>query len=90
MSGMTFQAMQEAADCDDAIAARVRLCQYRVKEELFDCERDPDALKNLAEEAAYQEIKADFRAKMRDYMQSTGDELLPCFLKEIPLDRPIS
>lgn len=83
MSGMTFNAMEEAAETSEEIAARVRLCQYRVKEELFDYVNDPDALCNLINEPDYREMAGDFRKKMQAYMRSTGDELLSAFLKDI-------
>jgi len=35
-SGLTFKAMQEAGESDPKIAARVRLFEHRVAEELYD------------------------------------------------------
>lgn len=83
MAGMTFKAMKEAAETDQAIARRVALYQFRVKEELFDYENDPDALENLADRPEYSQMVRDMRSKMREYMETSGDELLPQFLKDM-------
>lgn len=84
MAGLTFDAMKEAAETDDHIAARVALYQYRVREELFDYQADPDALDNLIDSPLHRERAAAFRGKMRDYMEASQDELLPRFLEQYP------
>jgi len=47
MSGITFKALKEAACHDSNIAERVHFYEYRVREELYDYKKDPDALYNL-------------------------------------------
>ena len=47
-AGRTMKAMREAAQTSSRIADRVNLFLYRVPEELYDFERDPDGLNNLA------------------------------------------
>ena len=47
MSGLTYKAMKAAAKTDTAIAARVKLYDHRVREELYDVRIDPFCLNNL-------------------------------------------
>jgi N-sulfoglucosamine sulfohydrolase len=78
-NGLTFKAMQAAAKGDAEIAARVRLFQYRVPEELYDFECDPDALTNLADDPDHAEVKQRMRGKLARRMADTGDPLLDTF-----------
>lgn len=75
-SGLTFDAMQRAARKDADIAARVKLFQYRVPEEFYDFERDPDALHNLVDDPAYADKVAEFRTQTKRIMASIGDPLV--------------
>ena len=45
--------MQQAAKNDPYITKRVKLFQYRVVEEFYDFENDPDALHNLIDDPRY-------------------------------------
>jgi len=75
-SGLTFKAMQAAAQNDPKIAARVKLFQYRVVEEFYDFEKDPDALHNLADDPTYRKEIDRMRAELIEWMQQTGDPAL--------------
>lgn len=75
-TGRTYRAMAEAAAGDEEIAGRVRLYDYRVPEELYDLEHDPDALVNLIDDPAYRKIRDVYRARMAEYMEQTGDPIL--------------
>jgi len=72
-SGLTFKAMQAAGKSDDAIEKRVALFEYRVVEEFYDLENDPDALHNLIDDPAYADEVARLRRALADRMKSTGD-----------------
>ncbi len=72
-SGLTFKAMQAAARNDSAIAARVKLFQYRVVEEFYDFEKDPDALHNLIDDPKYRKEIEKMRSELLQWMQRTGD-----------------
>lgn len=85
MAGLTYKAMEKAAETDEAIAERVRLYRLRVREELYDTVNDPDALHNLIDEPAYAELAARFRRRMREYLSATNDELLERFDQQIQL-----
>ena len=79
LSGLTFIAMQEAARTDPAIAARVRMLQYRTVEEFYDLENDPDALHNLIGDPAYTKEVDRLKGRLRDWMHQTGDPALEAF-----------
>ena len=66
-SGRTFKAMKAAAAAgNQTVAARVRLFQYRVVEEFYDFEKDPDARHNLIGSAAYREQIDELRGELRE------------------------
>jgi N-sulfoglucosamine sulfohydrolase len=75
-SGLTFKAMQAAAPTDPKIAQRVRLFQYRVLEEFYDFENDPDALHNLIDEPKYRKEIDKMRSELLEWMKRTGDPAL--------------
>ncbi len=78
-SGRTMKAMAAAAKNDPDIAARVKLFLYRVVEEFYDFEKDPDALLNLIEDPTYK-IEIDrLRAALEAWMERTGDPALEAF-----------
>jgi hypothetical protein len=68
--------MEAAAKHDVAIAGRVQHLLYRVPEELYDYGRDPDALTNLADDAAYGSVKARYRELLLEEMRTSGDPQL--------------
>jgi len=72
-SGLTFKAMKAAAQSDPKIAARVKLFQYRVVEEFYDFEKDPDALHNLADDPKYKKEIEKMRSELLEWMKRTGD-----------------
>ncbi len=78
-SGLTFNAMKAAAQADDSVAARVRLFQYRVVEEFYDFQKDPDALHNLIDEPDYKEEINTLRNELLGWMKKTGDPALQAF-----------
>ena len=78
-SGLTFNAMKAAAPKDDSVAARVRLFQYRVVEEFYDFENDPDGLHNLIDDPSYKEQIDKLRKELLDWMKKTGDPALNSF-----------
>ena len=74
-NGLTFKAMVRAAEKDPEIAARVKFFQYRVPEELYDFEKDPNALNNLIGNPIYTEEVKKMRRELYAVMESTGDPL---------------
>ena len=78
-SGRSFSAMKEAAKTDRAIAARVKLFQYRVVEEFYDFEKDPDATRNLIGDPACRSAVDRLHGELARWMQATGDPALEAF-----------
>ena len=72
-SGLSFKAMQAAAQSDAEVAARVKLFQYRVVEEFYDFENDPDALHNLAGDPKCKPEIEKMRGELLKWMKRTGD-----------------
>jgi len=77
--GMTMRAMNRAAETDTAMAERVRMFRYRMPEELYDLQKDPNCLENLIDRPEFREQADKMRAELRRWMQQTGDPLLPAF-----------
>lgn len=92
MSGRTFKAMQEAAETDPAIAARVKHLLYRTPEECYDYQKDPDALNNSVEVFSIitPSPLEDGRNALLKHMKATGDPQLETyellFNKKQPFD----
>lgn len=78
--GKTMQAMQEAARTDSQIAARIDLFRYRVPEELYDLEEDPNCLFNLIDDPDYADALGELRSRLQDWMEKTDDPMLEAFL----------
>ncbi len=75
----TYRRMKQLAKTDPAIAARLDLIDHRVLEELYDIERDPDALVNLIDDPAHADELATLRAALEGWMAETGDPTLGVF-----------
>ncbi|MEX2565057.1 MAG: hypothetical protein WD431_03875, partial [Cyclobacteriaceae bacterium] len=74
-SGRTYAAMKEAAPQDESVAERLQMYEYRVPEELYDFSKDPDGLRNLMDDPAYQEIAGNLKAQLFREMKRTNDHL---------------
>ena len=79
MAGLTWPAMKKAAETDSEIAARCDLFLYRVPEEFYDYEKDPDALHNLVNDPNYKTEVDKFRAILEKHMVETNDPVLAPF-----------
>jgi len=82
-NGLSFKAMQRAAEKDPEIAARVKLFQYRVREELYEFEKDPHALVNLVDDPVYGDVLKKMRSEMARTMAISKDPLLAPFTKDV-------
>jgi len=67
----------QAAESNPQMAARVRAYQHRPAEELYDVQADPYELRNLANDPQYQQIKAQLRARLIEWMHQQADPLCP-------------
>jgi len=77
--GLTWRAMEKAADTDPEIAARVKLFKYRVPEEFYNFRNDPHGLINLAGDPAYAEELDAFRERMLEMMKRYQDPAYEAF-----------
>ena len=82
-SGLSMKAMRAAAAEDKAIAARVQLFLYRVREELYDLEQDPCGLHNLAADPRHRAQLDAMRKAMLAVMERAGDPQLPALRKQV-------
>ena len=79
--GNTMAAMIRAATDDPAIAARIQLFRYRVPEEFYNLEKDPNCLHNLIDNPEYAPKIAKMQQKLRAWMAKMSDPMLPAFDK---------
>lgn len=75
----TYRRFRELVMTDPHLAARHKLYQQRVVEELYDVERDPDCLKNLIEDPAQASQRDDLRQQLDAWMVKTSDPMLEVF-----------
>ncbi len=78
-NGRTWQAMRRNAENNPQIAARVELFQHRVPEELYDYEKDPDALHNLIDDPAHRADVARMRELLRKQLEKLDDPVLSAY-----------
>ena len=78
-AGLTFKAMKTAGETDPKIQERVDMFMYRVPEEFYDYEKDPDALNNLIDNPKYKKEIDKFRALLDKHMEATNDPVLVPF-----------
>ena len=82
LSGLTFNAMQEAAQDDEEIRDRVEFFRYRVPEEFYDLDNDPHALHNLIDDPSYHDAVYQARLRMRDFLIQAKDPLVDSFIRK--------
>ncbi len=77
----TYRRMAELARTDFTLEARHKLYQFRVPEELYDIQKDPDCLNNLIDSPAHQGDLRKLRAMLESWMVETRDAMLDVFRK---------
>lgn len=83
MIGRTWPSLVQAAESDPALAERRDFYLYRVPEELYRFDTDPDALENLAEDPDFGRELATARAEVLAWMQQSHDPLAPRYEEEV-------
>ena len=78
-NGRSWQAMQEAAANDPEVAVRNHLFTYRVLEEFYDFEHDPNALNNRIDDPNYADEIQSLRDALEEWMVETDDPVLNAF-----------
>lgn len=79
MSGLSFKALAEAAARDPKIKARVEQYLFRMTEEFYDIEKDPDERVNLINDPKYTKEIGQMKAQLLAEMKRSGDPLLDPF-----------
>ena len=77
--GIAFAGMVEAGKTDPYIQSRVNLLLYRVPLELYDLEKDPDALVNLAQEDKYQDVVKKYSNDLLGWMKRYDPTVVSAF-----------
>jgi uncharacterized sulfatase len=75
-------------ETDPAIAARARFYQYRPAEELYDLDKDPYELKNLADDPDYAKIRDALKGELELWMRQQGDEGVTTELRAVERQGP--
>lgn len=75
----TYRRFRELAETDATLTARHKLYQFRVVEELYDVEHDPDCLRNLIADPAYAGQRDQLRQALDQWMVQTADPMLEVF-----------
>jgi len=83
-----LQTWKKIGQTNPAVAARARFYQHRPEVELYDLEKDPYELTNLADDPAYAEIEARLRKELDRWMAQQGDEGNATELKAIERQGP--
>ena len=78
---LTYREMVALAETDPFTAKLLQQYDYRVVEEFFDIEKDPDNLNNLIDNLDYQDEIAAHRATLGQFMEKTKDPVYPAFQK---------
>lgn len=73
-TGLTYNAMKVSTD-NQEILERIRFLDYRCYEEFYDFSKDPEALNNLINDAAYKDQIQEYRTKLHSYMKETHDPI---------------
>jgi hypothetical protein len=71
--------MVEGAKDSRSVAERVAFYSHRTREELYDFQNDPSALRNLAADTGSREKLTELRRAMEQHLRSTQDRLLPSY-----------
>lgn len=70
-----FRSMEKAAAAGDSTAEDlVNKYQHRPEFELFDCEKDPLEMTNLADDPSYADHVKRLKSKLDEWMESQGDQ----------------
>ena len=75
----SYKAMKKLSSSDAAIKKRFDNWVYRAVEELYDYEKDPNALNNLIDNPKYKDVVTELRKQLKAQMIKTNDYVLPAF-----------
>ena len=76
---LSYREMVTLAETDPPTAKLLQQYDYRVVEEFFDIEKDPDNLNNLIDNPDYKDEIAAHRAMLGEFMDKTNDPVFAAF-----------
>jgi len=71
--GDLLESWYQKGEIDSAAMKRAELYEYRPYEELYDVQKDPDLLNNLAKDQMYRGIKSELEERLDKWMLQQGD-----------------
>jgi len=74
-NGLTMEAIRRAAKSDPAINQRMLFDLYRIGEEFYDYEADPNAKKNLIAHHEYEDIIGQYRERLIEHLRQSRDPI---------------
>ena len=75
----TWKRMLLLAKQNENIKKRVDVMRFRTTEELYDINKDPDCLHNLAQSKEHQNTIQNLRKTLQEWMKETNDHALVSF-----------
>jgi N-sulfoglucosamine sulfohydrolase len=78
---VTCKRMIKLSEEDEEMNKRLELYRFRVPEELYQVNRDPDCLENLIDYASQEKAKIKLQAFLEEWLEKTNDPILECFRK---------
>ena len=76
----TYKRMEELAHSDKQVADRLAFLKYRVLEEFYDVQNDPNCLVNLISDPAYQHEISELRRDLEEWLREMKDPVLAALL----------
>lgn len=83
----SYRTFAELAEIDPEVKQRFEFLMYRTVEELYDVQKDPNALNNLIGDPRYAEVVEELRQQLQRWMEDTKDYALEAFLVRGDLEK---
>ena len=78
---VTCKRMIKLSEEDEEMNKRLELYRFRVPEELYQVNKDPDCLENLIHHPNHEKTKNKLMELLEEWMEKTNDPILECFRK---------
>ena len=78
---VTCKRMIKLSEEDEEMNKRLELYRFRVPEELYQVNKDPNCLENLIHHPNHEKTKNKLMVLLEEWMEKTNDPILECFRK---------
>lgn len=78
---VSCERMIKLSEEDEEMNKRLELYRFRVPEELYQVNKDPDCLENLIDYASKEKTLKKLQVSLEEWMERTNDPILECFRK---------